>query len=83
MKKILIYLIITITFSGCRSCYADYSQRKAGVKKVCPKCTFTCSENMYIAVDTTKNPNIIYKVRFRMGGFYHTASDVDELIKIQ
>jgi hypothetical protein len=38
---------------------------------------------MDIAVDTTTQPNIIYKVIFRSGGIYYTASEVDHLIKIQ
>lgn len=69
--------------TGCRGCYADYEQKNKGVKKVCPNCTFTHSETMDIAVDTSRQPNIIYRVDFCMGGFYYNAWDVDHLIKIQ
>ena len=82
MKKVIMYLIISISLTGCRSCYADYEQRKAGVKKVCPNCTYMYSENMHIAVDTSQQPNLIYKVDFCAGGYYN-ASDVDHLTKIQ
>ncbi len=83
MKRILAILAISITLTGCRSCYADYSQRRAGVQKVCPGCIYTVSENMHIAQDTTKQPNIIYKVYFCNGGFYYNAWDVDHLTRIQ
>lgn len=76
-------LMVTICLTGCRSCYADYSQRKKGVEKVCPTCIYNVSESMHIALDTNTQPNTIYRVTFCTGGTYYSASDVDHLTKIQ
>jgi hypothetical protein len=38
---------------------------------------------MNVAIDTSVQPNLIYKVYFKGGGIYYTASDVDQMIKIQ
>jgi hypothetical protein len=62
--------------------YADYKERAEGVRKVCPNCTFVTSEGRYYAVDTSKQPNIIYIVCFKSGGYYYTASDVDHLVRV-
>lgn len=62
--------------------YAPTEERAAGVRKVCPHCTFVTSENRYYAVDTSKQPNIIYIVDFKNGGWFYTASDVDHLIRV-
>ena len=83
MKKLLLTLTIIISLTGCKSCVSNYEQRKAGVQKVCPKCIYTVSENMHIAQDTSKNPNIVYRVNFCSGGLYYNAWDVDHLTKIQ
>lgn len=83
MKKIIIILILATLISGCRGCFADYEQKRQGVIKVCPTCTYTRSENMDIAVDTSVQPNIIYRVYFCAGGAYYNAWDVDHLTKIQ
>lgn len=83
MKKVLLFLITGICLTGCKGCFADYSQRRAGVQKVCPGCIYTVSEGMHIAQDTTKNPNIIYRVTFCNGGTYYNAWDVDHLTRIQ
>ncbi len=83
MKKLLLTLTIIISLTGCKSCVSNYEQRKAGVQKVCPKCIYTVSENMHIAQDTSKNPNIVYRVYFCTGGIYYNAWDVDHLTKIQ
>ena len=83
MKRILAILAISLTLTSCRSCMANYEQRKAGVQKVCPGCIYTVSEQMHIAQDTTKNPNIIYRVKFCDGGIYYNAWDVDHLTRIQ
>jgi hypothetical protein len=83
MKKLLLTLTIIISLTGCKSCVSNYEQRKAGVQKVCPKCIYTVSENMHIAQDTSKNPNIIYRVDFCAGGFYYNAWDVNHLTRIQ
>jgi hypothetical protein len=61
---------------------ADYSERLKGVQKVCPTCNFVMSEHRYYAVDTSKQPNIIYQVYFKDGGVWYKASDVDHLIRI-
>jgi hypothetical protein len=83
MKKLLLILTISLTLTGCKSCVANYEQRKAGIQKVCPKCIYTVSENMNIAQDTSTNPNIIYKVYFCSGGIYYNAWEVDHLTKLQ
>jgi hypothetical protein len=82
MKKLLFLLVLPILFSSCKGCYADYNERLQGVKKVCPNCTFVLSENYYYAVDTAKQPNVIYKVHFKDGGIHYKASDVDHLIRV-
>lgn len=68
--------------TGCRSCVANYEQRRAGVQKICKGCTYVRSEQMDIAVDTTKQPNIVYGVYFCNGGYYYNAWDVDHLVRI-
>ena len=83
MKKLLLMLAVGITLTGCKSCVSNYAQRKAGVQKVCPNCIYTVSEHMHIAQDTSKQPNIIYRVDFCVGGFYFDAWDVDHLTRIQ
>lgn len=82
MKKLLILILLPILFSSCKGCYADYNERLQGVKKVCPTCTFVRSEGAYYAVDTSQQPNVIYKVHFKEGGFYYKASDVDNLVRV-
>ena len=83
MNKIVIILGISIILTGCRGCFASYEQRRTGVQKVCPGCIYTVSENMHIAQDTSKNPNIIYRVSFKQGGIYFNAWDVDHLTRLQ
>jgi len=83
MRNLVIAISLLIGLSSCKSCTSTYSSRKYGVQRVCPKCIYINSEMMDIAVDTTTQPNIIYKVIFRSGGIYYTASEVDHLIKIQ
>lgn len=81
MKKIIAVALLLSTIS-CRSTVADYNERAMGVRKVCPHCTFVMSERDYYAVDTSRQPNIIYKVDFKNGGYWFKASDVDHLIRI-
>jgi hypothetical protein len=83
MRNLVIAISLLIGLSSCKSCTSTYSSRKAGVQRVCPNCIYINSESMSIAVDTSVQPNIIYKVGFKSGGIYYTASDVDYLIKIQ
>lgn len=83
MKKVILILITAMCLTGCRGCQADYEQRRTGVRKICPTCTFVVSEGMYIAIDTAKQPNCVYRVSFCSGGFYYNAWDVDHLTKIQ
>lgn len=82
MKKILLLLTISTLLVGCKGCFSTYEQRKQGINAVCKSCTFVMSEHTYYAVDTSKQPNVIYQVQFRNGGFYHNAWEVDELIRI-
>lgn len=83
MRNIVITLGLLISLTGCKSCTSTYATRKAGVQKVCPNCIYINSESMNVAVDTSVQPNLIYRVNFKGGGIYYTASDVDQLIKIQ
>ena len=80
MKKILFASILLLT--SCRGCVTTFSERKASVQKICPTCTFVMSEGQYFAVDTLTKPNVIYKVRFKEGGLYYKASDVDNLVRV-
>lgn len=82
MKKALLGAILLFSITGCKRTMADYEERAAGVHKVCPHCTFVTSENRYYAVDTSRQPNIIYIVDFKSGGWFYTASDVDHLIRV-
>ena len=83
MKKILLLATLAVSLTGCKSCTSTYASRKAGVQKVCPNCIYINSESMNVAVDTSVQPNLIYRVNFKSGGIYYTASDVEQLIKIQ
>lgn len=83
MKKLFGLLAITLMLTSCRSCQSNYEQRRSGVQKVCPGCIYTVSESMHIAQDTTKQPNVIYRVTFCSGGLYYNAWDVDHLTRIQ
>lgn len=89
MKKLLVLLLISISLTGCKGCYANYDQRKKGVQKVCPTCIYSVVNNttsggyMHIATDTAAKPNIMYSVDFCIGGTYYNAWDVDHLTKIQ
>ena len=82
MKKIIAVALLALSISSCRSMQADYNERAMGVRKVCPHCTFVISEKRYYAVDTSKQPNIIYQVSFKIGGYWFKASDVEDLIRI-
>ena len=81
MKKIAIGALL-LSISSCRSTVSSYAERAEGVRKVCPHCTYVMSERDYFAVDTSQQPNIIYKVHFKAGGIWFKASDVDELVRI-
>lgn len=83
MRK-LIYLLffMIVTCSSCRKMNSSFSERKASVLKVLPKASFVYSEGYYYAVDTVKQPNVIYRVYFKAGGIFYTASDIDLLIRI-
>ena len=82
MKKIAIGALLLLSIGSCRSTVSSYEERAAGVRKVCPHCTYVMSERAYFAVDTRQQPNIIYKVHFKIGGVWFKASDVDELVRI-
>ena len=83
MRKIKSLLVVCVVIlSSCSSMVADYSERLKGIQKVCPNCDFVTSENRFYAVDTSKQPNVIYMVYFKGGGFYYKASDVDHLVRI-
>lgn len=82
MKKMALRALLLLSITGCKRTMADYEERAAGVHKVCPHCTFVTSEHTFYAVDTSKQPNIIYIVDFKAGGWFYTASDVDHLIRV-
>lgn len=82
MKQIFFMCLLALLLPSCRSCNASYEERRKGVQNVCPTCNFVMSESTYYAVDTAKQPNIIYRVQFKGGGLYYKASDVDHLIRV-
>ena len=83
MKRIIYISLMALTFSSCAGrCTADYTQRFKGIKEVCPNCTYVTSEGMGVAIDTSRQPNIIYKIEW-CSGIVYPAWKVDNLIKIQ
>ena len=83
MKRIIYISLIALTFSSCAGrCTADYSAKLKGIKEVCPTCTYVLSEGMNMAIDTAKQPNIVYRVTFCTGLIY-PAYKVDHLTKVQ
>jgi hypothetical protein len=81
--KTLTTILLLITLVGCKRMVADYEERRDSVKKICPTCTaLVLSENRYYTADTSKQPNVIYQVYFKAGGWYYKASDVDHLVRI-
>jgi len=81
MRKLIIGALF-LSISSCKNMQADYNERAVGVHKTCPHCNFVTSEGRFYAVDTSKQPNIIYNVIFKAGGWWYKASDVDHLIRI-
>ena len=85
MKKIfncIGFFGILLLSSGCRRMSTDFNERKASVLETCHTCTFVMSERRYYACDTGKQPNIIYQVYFKNGGWFFKASDIDHLVRI-
>ena len=82
MRKIAIVALLALSTTGCKRTMADYEERAAGVHKVCAHCIFVTSEYTFYAIDTSKQPNIIYIVDFKYGFWFYTASDVDHLIRV-
>ena len=81
MKKVFIGLFAILSFASCSRFSSDYQSRLEGIHKVCPTCTYVRSEGIDYAQDTSKQPNIVYKVYF-CDGFYYDCSTVDHLIRI-
>ena len=82
MKKILAIALLALSFSSCDS-WGDYESRLAGVKKVCPTCLFKSinyNGTNYYAIDTAKQPNLVYIVVFK--NILYPTSTVDYFIKI-
>lgn len=75
----LIVIIAIATLTSCKGCVADYQERVQGLQKVCPNCLLSTQYNTYYAIDTSKQPNIVYIVYFKPGGVFYKASDVDHL----
>lgn len=82
MKRLILGALLLMSIASCKRMTATYESRLAGVKKVCPNCTFVTSEEAYYAQDTSKQPNIIYKVYFMDGIFYYDASTVNHMVRI-
>ena len=83
MKRIIYISLMALTFSSCAGgCTADYSAKLKGVKEVCPTCTYVTSEGVDIVVDTSKQPNIVYRVTFCTGLVYPSYK-IDYLTKVQ
>lgn len=84
MKNMILLLLTVATLftTSCRRMTASYDERLQGVKAVCKTCNFVTSEGWFYAVDTAKQPNVIYKVTFKSGGVFFKASDVDHLTRI-
>ena len=82
MKQLILGALLLMSIASCKRMTATYESRLAGIKKVCPNCTFVTSEGSYFAQDTSKRPNVIYKVYFSAGIFYYDASTVDHLVRI-
>ncbi len=82
--KLLFIITVAIMLSSCRGCVTSYAEQKASVLKICPTCTFVKNTNdgYYYATDTSKQPNILYKVVFKTGGFWYKASDIDHIERI-
>jgi len=85
MKKILSIALLAVSFASCTERFnSDYQSRLAGVKKVCPTCivnTANHNSTEYYAIDTAKQPNLVYIVVF-CDGFIYSTSTVHHLIKI-
>jgi hypothetical protein len=85
MKKLLTIGLLALLATSCGKRFnADYESRLAGVKKVCPNCTFHSygvNGITYYAIDTSKQPNYVYIVDFCDGVVYSTST-VDHLVKI-
>lgn len=81
MKKFILGLFLLTSFTACQRFSSDYQSRLNGIQAVCPKCTYVRSEGYDYAQDTSKNPNIVYKV-YWCGGFYYSVSTVDHLVRI-
>jgi len=83
MKKILFFAaLLLIGSTSCKQMSYNYESRLAGVRRICPTCTFVRSEGSDFAQDTSKNPNVIYKVYFCSGFGFNNASTVDHLVRI-
>ena len=67
---------------GCKRMVTDFDEQKASVLKSCPTCTFVKSEGYFYACDTGRQPNIVYRVYFKSGGWFYKASDIDHFTRI-
>jgi len=82
MKKLALSLLAIASLASCTERYnPSYEQRCKGVHDALPNGIYIHSEQMDFAIDTTTNPNKIYKVKF-CDGFIFPAYQVDHLIKI-
>ena len=81
MRNLILVLLFACFFVSCQRFYSDYQSRLKGIQAVCPKCTYVRSEGYDYAQDTSKNPNIVYKV-YWCGGFYYSVSTVEHLVRI-
>ncbi len=77
----MLLAIATIVLSSCTRFNANYEQRKQGVREVLKGGLYFHSEMMDLAIDTTTNPNGVYKVVFCTGWVY-PAYKVNSLTKL-
>ena len=82
MKKTFIYLATTLLFTSCTPrCNPNYEDRSEGLRKALPNGVYVRSESLDLAIDTSQQPNKIYKIVWCTGVTY-SASTVDCLIKV-
>ena len=59
----IILLFVCVIFYSCRP---SYSTKENTLKNVCSKCILQSTNSYYYAVDTTVNPNIVYRIDYNI-----------------
>lgn len=88
MRKYAFYFfscLVLFYLTSCKGVGGTQIDKQVGVTKACPTCQLKYvtgrSANFWMAVDTSKNPNIIYDVVFGSGMFV-SFNDVDYMVKL-